>query len=393
GPVTDEAVREVDGVVVPKISTQLEAIGRVQGLPQRLTENRGIVFQGCITLGMGFVLDPAEAAEWLDEDPRNADVLFPYLNGEDLNSRPDCSPARWVIDFRERTEAAARVYRKPWDRILKTVQPERATKDGQKYPRMVFEWWKFFNARGGMRAAIADLDEVLVIALISKTVMPVRVPVGQVFSNKLGVFSMDSFADQAVLSSSLHQTWAVKYSTTMRTDISYTPTDVFQTLPRPEPTAELAQVGRELDVRRREIMLGRGLGLTKLYNLVNDPDVHADADVTELRELHVRVDLATLAAYGWSDLAPNHGFHTYRQLERWTLSPAARVEVMDRLLAENHRRAALEAAARTQSGGGSTTRPGSANPARKSSTSPISPRKSAKNPRKRPPTTPTEGLF
>ena len=25
--------------------------------------------------------------------------LFPYLNGEDLNSRPDQSPSRWVINF------------------------------------------------------------------------------------------------------------------------------------------------------------------------------------------------------------------------------------------------------------------------------------------------------
>ena len=67
-----------------------------------------------------------------------------------------------------------------------------------------------------MRKAIAGLDEVLVIAQVSKTVMPVRVPTGQVFSHKLVVFATDSFADQAVLSSSLHQMWAIKYSSTMR---------------------------------------------------------------------------------------------------------------------------------------------------------------------------------
>jgi hypothetical protein len=50
-------------------------------------------------LGMGFILDVAEAQEWIATDPRNADVLFPYLNGEDLNSRPDASASRWVIDF------------------------------------------------------------------------------------------------------------------------------------------------------------------------------------------------------------------------------------------------------------------------------------------------------
>ena len=50
-------------------------------------------------------------------------------------------------------------------------------------------------------------------------------------------------------------------------------------------------------------------------------------------------------AYGWSDIPLDHGFHTYRQMERWTVSPAARVEILDRLLEENHRRAAAEAAA------------------------------------------------
>ena len=72
-------------------------------------------------------------------------------------------------------------------------------------------WWQFAETRPAMRKAIAELDEVLVIALVSKTVMPMRVPTGQVFSHKLGVFATDSFADQAVLSSSMHQMWAIKY--------------------------------------------------------------------------------------------------------------------------------------------------------------------------------------
>jgi len=50
---------------------------------------------------MGFVLEPEEAQEWIAADARNADVLFPYLNGEDLSSRPDTSASRWVIDFND----------------------------------------------------------------------------------------------------------------------------------------------------------------------------------------------------------------------------------------------------------------------------------------------------
>ena len=49
-----------------------------------------------------------------------------------------------------------------------------------------------------------------------------------------------------------------------------------------------------------------------------------------------------MAAYGWQDVPLAHGFHTYRQMERWTVSPAARVEILDRLLELNHQRAREE---------------------------------------------------
>ena len=59
-----------------------------------------------------------------------------------------------------------------------------------------------------------------------------------------------------------------------------------------------------------------------------------------MRAIHVELDEAVMDAYGWSDIRLDHGFHAYRQMERWTVSPAARVEILDRLLEENHRRAA-----------------------------------------------------
>ncbi|WP_367185159.1 type IIL restriction-modification enzyme MmeI, partial [Trebonia sp.] len=180
-------------------------------------------------------------------------------------------------------------------------------------------------------------DEVVVIAVVSKTVMPMRVPTGQVFSNKIIVFATDSYSEQAVLSSSIHQVWVIKYTATMRTDVSYSPSDVFLTFPRPKPTERLAEAGRMLDNERREIMLRREFGLTKLYNLVNDPD-YADVDVDRMRQIHVELDKAVLDAYGWGDVELDHGFHTYRKMERWTVSPAARVEILDRLLSENLRR-------------------------------------------------------
>ena len=48
-------------------------------------------------------------------------------------------------------------------------------------------------------------------------------------------------------------------------------------------------------------MLRRELGLTKLYNLVNDPD-YTDDDIERMREIHVELDQAVMDAYGWGDV-------------------------------------------------------------------------------------------
>jgi hypothetical protein len=185
---------------------------------------------------------------------------------------------------------------------------------------------------------------MLAIARLSDTLMPLRVPTSVVPSEQVVVFATDSYVDQAVLSSSIHQMWTIKYGSAMRNHPRYAPSAVFDTLPRPDATDRLDGIGKKLDTERREIMLRRELGLTKLYNLVNDPDIaeSADNDVARLRRIHVELDEAVMAAYGWSDVPLDHGFHTYRRMTRWTISPYARVEVFDRLLEENHRRAAAQ---------------------------------------------------
>jgi len=341
GPVSVEVPKVADEVSVKRISTLLEPAGRVDGLPIRLTENAGITFQGCIVLGMGFVLDPDEAAAWLEVDPRNADVLFPYLAGEDLNSQPDMSPTRWVIDFYDRPEAAARQYPIPFERILARVKSDRQ-KSNRKAVRE--RWWQFAEKRPGMRKATASLTEILIVTRHSVTVMPCRIDNDLIPSEATVVFATESFADQAVLSSSPHQMWAIKYGSGLRKDPRYTPSGVFETFPRPKPDERLAEIGRLLDSARREIMLRRDLGLTKLYNLVNDsgtPD-SVDRDVARLREIHVELDHAVIDAYGWGDVPLDHDFYTYRQMRRWTVTPTARVEILDRLLEENHRRAAAQ---------------------------------------------------
>jgi len=173
------------------------------------------------------------------------------------------------------------------------------------------------------------------------------------------VFAYDDDAHFGLLSSGFHYWWAVTRASTMRTDIRYTPTDCFETFPQPDLTEAVGKAGGALDAHRRALMLERWEGLTKTYNRVHDPDERAE-DIAELRRLHVELDHAVAAAYGWDDLPMDHDFHETRQGIRYTFSPATRTELLDRLLELNHQRAAAEAAAgvtRQRRGGARRRRP------------------------------------
>jgi hypothetical protein len=315
--------RVSDNVLASSISSLLEPGGRVTGSPKALIENEGVAFIGCYVLGLGFVVEPDEANEWMEMEPSVSEVLLPYLNGEDLNSRPDLSASRWVIDFGQMDEAEASQYRVPFERVRSEVYPQRRV---LKIAYRRDYWWRFAAWAASMRAAIADLEHVVVLARVSKTLMPVRVRTGLVFSDQIVVFGTDSYAEQAVLSASPHQIWAIKYGSGMRNDPRYTPSDVFETFPRPTSTQWLAAVGRTLDAERREIMIHRDLGLTKLYNLVNDSATHRSGFRLGRRPA-ARECTSSSTRPSWTRTAGptfslDHGFHTYRQMERWTVSPA-----------------------------------------------------------------------
>lgn len=76
GTVGADVRRFADDIVVGRISTLLEPIGRIDGHPRKLSENLGIAFEGCKPYGAGFVLPPDEASEWLDSDQQNATCCF-----------------------------------------------------------------------------------------------------------------------------------------------------------------------------------------------------------------------------------------------------------------------------------------------------------------------------
>ncbi|MCI0391636.1 MAG: hypothetical protein MOB07_23070, partial [Acidobacteria bacterium] len=92
---------------------------------------------------------------------------------------------------------------------------------------------------------------------------------------------------------------------------------------------------------RRNVMEQRQEGLTKIYNRFHDRS-EKSVDIERLRQLHVEMDKHVAGAYGWRDFDLGHGFHQTKQGVRFTISEAARVEVLDRLLTLNYERYAEE---------------------------------------------------
>jgi hypothetical protein len=246
-----------------------------------------------------------------------------------------------VIDFHDWPEERAETFIECYDQVRRLVKPQRAK---NKRATRRIRWWQYAERASGLYRTIAGLDRVIAITLVSKAVMPVMVPTGQVFAHKLAVFATDDSAILALLSSSPHWSWVIARTSTLETRINYSPSDVFETFAQPKLTSEMRKLGNLLDERRRETMLTRQAGLTKTYNLVHDVRC-SDADIIDLREIHRRIDQAVTKAYGWNDLDLVHGFHETRQGIRYTVGHAAMQEILDRLLELNHERYADEAAA------------------------------------------------
>ncbi|MFF0783138.1 Eco57I restriction-modification methylase domain-containing protein [Streptomyces sp. NPDC003720] len=350
-PMLEHAVRILGGVAVPHgIAANLTPATREAFWAEPLGANDAVAFNGSYVLGLGFTLPESEARSWIAEDGRYAEVLYPYINGRDVNNHPRHGTDRWVINFGERSETQAKMYPKAYEKVLREVKPER---DRVKFSKSAREqWWLYERRRPELYQQLERLHRCIVMAQVSKVVIPVMVATGRVFDQKLVVFASDSFGLLALLSSAPHYWWALDRSATMKADLSYSPTDVFTPFVRPLLTDALRSVGVRLDTHRRDLMLSRNMGLTTTYNLVHDPECQ-DEDIIELRRIHAEIDKATVEAYGWHDLLDgtgrvppadptheafplDHGFHETDQGIRYTIGLLARTEIIDRLRQLNH---------------------------------------------------------
>jgi hypothetical protein len=346
------AVSYLDGAAgAGAISARLRRERQDRSDPFQLMRNRSVGFRGSIVLGMGFTLTHEEARSLLQSDPAASEVIRGYLSADDVTSDPSVGPSRHVIDFRDWSAERASDYVGCFDRVSRLVRPERERNAHKNKiaARRAKYWWQFASYTPSLYEAIDGLLTAIAIPNTSKFSVPTIVPVGAIYSNSLVIIASEELAMFGLLSSAIHHWWGVEYGSSLETRLRYGPADCFETFPQPSSQSgaaweNLENAGRELDEFRAPLMVRTGFGLTKTYNRVHDPDEH-DPDISRLRELHVNLDSAVLSAYGWSGLQLDHHHWETPQGMRFTVSPAAKDELLDRLLELNHERYAEEVAA------------------------------------------------
>jgi hypothetical protein len=320
---------------VPGITSYLASNKWAQEGLHPLYTNLNMASTGSKVYGEGFVLRPRQAIDLLNINPKNREVLFPYLNGEDLNNRFDQSPSRWVINFHNWSIEQAGTYLDCLNILREKVKPERDKIASNS--KLHEYWWLYERARPELYEKIRKMERVLAIAFTSRTCAFTFVPTDIVFSNAVVILIFDSMSSFALLQSSFHVEWAFTYGSEMKSDLRYILSQCFNTFPFPRDVNVLDSIGKLYYNHRQSIMLARQEGLTKTYNRFHDQHEKA-LDIVRLRELHKEMDEAVARAYGWEDLKLEHGFHETKQGMRYTISEVARREVLDRLLLLNHQR-------------------------------------------------------
>ena len=334
----------LDGRAVDRITAYLFHAGGSED-PETLVANEDKSFQGQHRLGMGFTFDDtdtkgvasplAEMHRLIEKDPRNAERIFPYIGGEEVNDSPTHAHHRYVINFedfplrrketghswfelKEETQRAqlregivAPDYpdhvAADWPDLLAIVE-ERVKGTGASNRQLtggissgIVAIYAEGNLRSGVaRARLGDLDEHPLCHSHWSG------------ADRFTIRRHDHVAfpglSRAFLSCSrVHEVWARFIGSSMKDDlVTRQPTasrlSPFRQILRPHPVLEAA--GQAYYDFPSRMMVRNNEGLTKTYNRFNDPG-EMSSDIVELRRLHDAMDRAVLDAYGWDESDPS----------------------------------------------------------------------------------------
>lgn len=319
----------------PDLTTGLDLTGAAA-----LPENRNTAYLGIQKSGP-FDVTGDIARQWFAEpiNPngvRNADILRPYWNGDDVTGRPR---DYWFIDLPLGLDehqaslfqsAFAHISTTP-DQEGKTVRQLRNALGDRAGPR----WWEPHWPRPEMRACIAALPRYIVtpetalhrlFVWLSPPVLP---------DKNLIVIARDDDCTFGILHSKAHALWALRKGSDLEDRPRYTHTTTFATFPFPGgltpdiPAADyqnhpqalaIAAAARQLDRERRNWLNPSNLVKCIPEDVPNMPERILPVDAAAERQLrtrtltdlyndpppwlisaHRQLDRAVADAYGWTD--------------------------------------------------------------------------------------------
>jgi len=193
------ATRQLDGREVERITAFLFHAGGHMD-PVRLKENAEQSFIGTKIYGNGFTFDDtdvngdasslADMRRLLAEDPRNGEVIFPYIGGWEVSNSPAHAHHRYAINFADRSEEECR---RRWPALMaiveERVRPERvkltANAIGRKRARF---WWQYGSAASELFLAVREVERVLAMSQTSSRPAFAFLSPRMVYSQKLVVF-------------------------------------------------------------------------------------------------------------------------------------------------------------------------------------------------------------
>src|SRR5262249_36012285 len=211
--------RMLDGREVPVISAYFEDSEDITKV-SNLSENYDRIFMGTIFLGDGFILSEQEASFFLKK-PNNKEVIFPLLNGQEINSDPQQKPSRFIICLEKcKTLDSAAKYPELLERLQEKVLPDRLAQKNERAKKL---WWRYYRYNQECYAMLQSIGTCFVAARTTKHLAFSRVKSGKIFTDAVYIFTTDRWDLYAVVQSTLHEVWARKYSGALETRLRYSP--------------------------------------------------------------------------------------------------------------------------------------------------------------------------
>lgn len=350
----------LNGKLVRSVHPDLSADGSDLTSARRLSENAETAYQGTISYGP-FEIEGEIARNLLVEPAnpdgsRNADVVRPWVNGQDITRR---SSDHWIIFFPDSsTREKAALYEKPYRIVESIVRPFRAKRSNVELNR---HWWRLWRSRPEYFQKAANLSRVIISPRVSKYRLFVWRSSSVVPDSATVAIVRDDDTTFGIVHSRFHELWSLRMGTWLGVgnDPRYTPSTTFETFPFPEgltPNIPAEDYANDPRAKRIAAAAARLNELREAW--LNPPDLvrrepevvagfpdrlvprgeKAEAELKKrtltnlynarpqwLIDAHKALDDAVAAAYGWpSDLTDD--------------------EILARLLALNLERAAKQGA-------------------------------------------------